>query len=361
MLESLHIQNYKLFKSFKIEGIPRILLLGGKNNCGKTSFLEAVFFLLDCLNSAMFMRHLEWRGLSVFENREKSLFAPAFHNFNLDDPMIFEYMISSSKKKLQYKFFPATEHFFDSDSKNIVEIQANPQLNPVNKHLGGVEISFWKEGKKSPKAAILRQETRGLRLINGGLLAKYNHRAIAVFLGSAAHGNMEEDAKIYGELDKTNKTEGLLEALQILEPKLKSLSIIPIGSAPALHGDTGLGQKMPLQLMGQGIGRLTSILLRVSEAKNGIVLIDELETGFHHSILPRIWESIARHAKAGNTQILATTHSRELLAGAVEGIPREMAKDLKYIRIDRKEDGFKRGEYDFEMLKTALESNYAVR
>ena len=34
MITDIHIQNFKLFKSFKLEKLPKILLVGGKNNSG---------------------------------------------------------------------------------------------------------------------------------------------------------------------------------------------------------------------------------------------------------------------------------------------------------------------------------------
>ena len=42
MLDSLHIQNYRLFKDLKIEKLGQVNLISGKNNCGKTALLEAL-------------------------------------------------------------------------------------------------------------------------------------------------------------------------------------------------------------------------------------------------------------------------------------------------------------------------------
>ncbi len=42
MLENIHIQNFRCFEDFKAEGFERINLIGGKNNSGKTCFLEGI-------------------------------------------------------------------------------------------------------------------------------------------------------------------------------------------------------------------------------------------------------------------------------------------------------------------------------
>jgi AAA15 family ATPase/GTPase len=38
----MKIKRYKCFKDFEVNGFKRINLIGGKNNIGKTAFLEAL-------------------------------------------------------------------------------------------------------------------------------------------------------------------------------------------------------------------------------------------------------------------------------------------------------------------------------
>lgn len=45
MYRSVHIQNFRCFRDFKIEDLARINLLAGKNNTGKTALLEALYIL----------------------------------------------------------------------------------------------------------------------------------------------------------------------------------------------------------------------------------------------------------------------------------------------------------------------------
>ncbi|MFP4099041.1 AAA family ATPase [Coleofasciculus sp.] len=46
MLRDLTIQNYRCFKNFHIDGLARVNLLVGMNNCGKTTLLEAVYLFV---------------------------------------------------------------------------------------------------------------------------------------------------------------------------------------------------------------------------------------------------------------------------------------------------------------------------
>ena len=357
MLKSIRIKNYKLFKDFSLKNLPQILLIGGKNNCGKTSVLESVFLPLDCADPAMFMKHLGWRGLNTLSNNAESLFAPAHHNFNLNQPIVFGYTINKSQKTLEYKFLPAMSTSF------IVEDKGNDIKFPkdLSKELGRVKISY-SSGGKNTHQAFLKHTATGLQLEGKPQeLIQHNEGTKCVFIHSNIPNTQDNYVRIYSELDRINNTTGIIQALQILEPNLKSLSLIELKNLPVLHGDIGIGKKIPLALMGHGIDHLVSILLSISDASDGVALIDDMESGFHYSFLPRMWKIIATYAKINNTQIIATTQSRELISGAKEGIPSELKDDFQYMRIERNENEFKAKTYDFELLSTALETDLAIR
>jgi len=44
-IKEIEIKNFKCFEDFKAEGFGRVNLIGGKNNVGKTAFMEA-----SCIN-----------------------------------------------------------------------------------------------------------------------------------------------------------------------------------------------------------------------------------------------------------------------------------------------------------------------
>ena len=45
MLERLHIKNFRALRDLEMDELARINLIGGRNNSGKTSLLEALFLL----------------------------------------------------------------------------------------------------------------------------------------------------------------------------------------------------------------------------------------------------------------------------------------------------------------------------
>ena len=47
MLRNLKLENYRSFDEYALGNLSRINLLVGKNDCGKTSILEAIHFLVS--------------------------------------------------------------------------------------------------------------------------------------------------------------------------------------------------------------------------------------------------------------------------------------------------------------------------
>src|SRR5579872_1316569 len=88
MITTMGIKNYKNFKNLQLSDVSRITLLGGRNNVGKTSLLEAIFLFYDPGDPGMFFRHLAWRGFQTATANPDTLFAPAFRNFDIEHQKI---------------------------------------------------------------------------------------------------------------------------------------------------------------------------------------------------------------------------------------------------------------------------------
>src|SRR5262249_1285242 len=123
----------------------------------------------------------------------------------------------------------------------------------------------------------------------------------------------DQDMKHFGELEAAKRQDEILPALQILEPRLKRLSLIPLSAEPVIDGDIGLPRLVPVAFMGDGVRRLLSIVLAIANASGGVVLIDEIENGLHYSVQKQVWQAIAKAARRLDVQVFATTHSWECL------------------------------------------------
>ena len=83
MYTSINVEGFRLFDSLKLEGLSRVNLLFGPNNCGKTSLLEAIYTHAFGLNFGAFMvvitaRQDEVIGILDFGEKVQGLFRDTF-------------------------------------------------------------------------------------------------------------------------------------------------------------------------------------------------------------------------------------------------------------------------------------------
>ena len=151
----------------------------------------------------------------------------------------------------------------------------------------------------------------------------------------------------------------LVEALRIIEPKLQNVIDSSANGMPIIWGDVGLSEMVPLYTMGEGMTRLARIILGMSSAPGGILLIDEIENGFHHSVQVKAWKAIACAAEQFDTQVFATTHSYECFENAVNALG---AEGFRFIRPRKTRDGGNEAVvYSSEMIDVAVRHYMEVR
>jgi AAA15 family ATPase/GTPase len=162
-------------------------------------------------------------------------------------------------------------------------------------------------------------------------------------------------------LQEIGKEFGVLASLQILEPRLTKLSVLATPTGPLIHGDIGLGRMVPVPMMGEGLGRLLTLLVATTASRHGLLMVDEIDTGLHYSVMADVWTALAKTAREAEVQVFATTHSWECLKAAHESFSRNGPHDLRVHRLDRTEEGIAATTYDREMLGVALSSGMEIR
>lgn len=367
MVTKLNIDGFKGFQQFEISRLSRITLLGGRNNVGKTSILEALFMFHDRLNPQMILRQFAWRGVGTIAFNPESMWAPIFYNYDLDRKINISVVVNESEEKMTVRFNP---HYVPSSIQaNIVPslIQANitsPGLKPKQIRTDqepepsyALDIIYDSKEMKNQTAHLL-MGVHGIGIYIDNAKMEQRH---ATFLAARGSVNPSEDAQKFGQLDIIGKQEKIIDFLRIIEPNLKSISSVAMGDISLIHGDIGLTRKIPVAYMGEGISRLLSIILAIATSRDGIVIIDECENGIHYSAMPKIWEAIALAARENNCQVIGTTHSYECLEAAYNGISGTLADDFSYIRIDRTRDKITAKCFDHDLLKVAIDTNMEVR
>ena len=105
------------------------------------------------------------------------------------------------------------------------------------------------------------------------------------------------------------------------------------------------------------------VAVALVSAKDSLLLIDEFESGLHHSVQELLWEKIFLYAKKWNIQVFVTTHSMDTVRTfhAVANRPENQGKG-RFFRLQRGRKGeIEAVTYDEEELSTAIEFDLETR
>jgi hypothetical protein len=184
----------------------------------------------------------------------------------------------------------------------------------------------------------------------------------AFFLSGRGRIPFEEEANLFGKLEIEKKQDILVQFLRIIEPNLKDIKVIYAFGKPILYGDLGGVRLLPLHIVGEGMVRLANLVLHIANAPKGVLLVDEIENGLHHSIHQKLWKTLAEVARNQDTQVFATTHSLECIKAAHRAFSEDGRYDLRVHRLQRsKEGGIQAVTYGQEALDAAFEIDLEVR
>ncbi len=346
MFRSIHIEGFRGITNLTIDNLDQVNIITGKNNAGKTAVLEAIFLLCAGVNPGLALVINAMRGL------ERIILEPETGSELPWDSLFLNYDTSSqikisgvdSKGKTREVFIkveqPKSAIIDPFAAKTVPEVLVT-DCNDSDAKRQRVELSLEKGGPKID--SVIPPLTR------------------AIFVGARRGSGSSDDATRYGRLE-IEKREGILvEALKVIEPRLSRVAVVARGGEAILYGDVGSGRLLPLPIMGEGMSRLATIIITLASTRDGVVLIDEVENGFHHTVLKAVWEVISQVARQLSVQVFATTHSLECVASAQKVFIDSTPYDLRVHRIDRSDGVYKIASYDQETIEAALSEGLEIR
>jgi len=362
MYNSFRIENFRCFKSLELEEIKSVNLIGGKNNSGKTVILEALFLHGGAYNPDLTLRINTFRGFGVvdvdFKNLEVSPWDSMFHNFDNTK----EISLDATFKDLNFR----QVHFrVIRDRNELLQIEnLISKFDPGEKDFNlapglaeVLEVESVEQDQEETFYMIFDQKGKRIRPYPKSLPFPivFEHCKLS------ASTELKELSERFSSLQIDKQENVLINALKTIEPRLKDITVVQLGKEGFLFGDIGAKKRVPLHLMGAGMVNLANYVLAIWSASNGVVLIDELENGFHHSVLPDVWKIIKKTAKKFNTQVFVATHSFENIMAAHNTFSKDKKYDFKFYRIEQGKLESRAVGYSQTTLELAIKNKFEVR
>lgn len=354
---SINIKNFRGIKDLEIEDFKNINLFVGKNNCGKTSILEAIFLSIGVSNPQLSIKIDSFRGITHDKNDD---FHFIFYNLNSTNTIDIktQFLYPNQYRQLLIKPIYLTSKK-NVDFSEVIDTDTS-SVSTSDRRISGINLIFSVKSLPKSKDKFLQSS---IEFKPGGLDIKapneYHEKHFGVFLNSR-----NITTELHTRLDKIIQKKEInkfINTLNIIDPRITGISL---GSRNMIYFDLGLDRLIPIQLMGDGIIRLLSILAAIANIENGVLLIDEIENGFHTSTLNLLWSSVKEVALAYNVQIFATTHSFECVKTYTESMqPDLLGNEIsRLFRIENEKNKLHRAiKYDSESLEASLESGWEIR
>ena len=354
MLKSLRIRNFRNLVDLKIDRLGRVNLFTGRNNSGKTTLLEAVYLMLG-FGHPIAAHHIKaFRGLDDEPGMSPIVvqdiaWRPMFYNLDTSGEIILsaEHISHGSLELTVSLGQPAT-----------LELETAQSSLPPGASVEDLLFLFQREGKPPVKNYLhVMQDKMQFHRIDDPL-------PFSVLFISSRSGGVQGDAEWFGKLQVKKQTDTVVDALKIVEPRLQNLEANPAGGMPMIWGDIGLSELVPLPVMGEGMTRVARLMLAICGAPGGVVLVDEIENGLHHEILPKVWQAVDTAAKRFDTQVFATTHSYECLEAACQALGTD---DFRLHRLEAgkgktsEERKIRCVTYEPDEIQAAIHHNFEVR
>ncbi len=312
LLTEIEIKQFKCFTGFKASGFKRVNLIGGKNNVGKTAFMEACYINVSSVN----VNTIITRIIDIKFARE---------NLNLINKT------TTSQKLLDATRIYAVESNLRSTSFFIIE---NNAVKEYNFNING--------------------ESKNINVNEFNITLERVNNILLIDNFGWTDNNL---VNAYQSIQKQDQENELNTFIREFDDSIESFKVI--GGKPQCKTN---GEYRDIVEFGDGLRHYVSIICALYACENGYLFIDEIDNGIHYTQLNRLWELILTLSKKINCQVFAITHSKEMLESFARIAEKLNDQDISYTRlVKNKQQEIKAVDMDYEMLLNSLAQGREVR
>ena len=340
-LEEFEVGKYRGIGKLSMKNVAKMNLIVGKNASGKTSLLEAIWLFYNRRNPRTL-----WH---VDLSRSGYAYTDPIAELGREGEISMNGIQGGSRHSYLATFQTFhTRHY----------ARRQKTLNPNSDELQVVgKLRVQLDAKDIGAESVETLHTRD------GLvrLPTLNRKVPSPLL--LPNSFLSRNSIRFSRIIKRSQKKSLMRQLRLILPLLKDVDIIVESDGdPYILGTTEAGESRKLEDMGGGMVRLFDCLVALYTSRNGIVCMDEIESGLHHTLLPKFLGSMRLLSEELNVQIFAATHSRECINAAIEAY-KDRPTDIRiYAMYHNNDEGhIKSVSYSGDELDAINSMNIEVR
>lgn len=341
-IDDINIVQFRGVKNLQLLNTSQINLLVGRNNSGKTSVLEAIELYCHPQDISQFA--LTSRG------RDRRFFLPSglplveailwLFPFNLNgsqedrEDIIITGLVN--REQVTVKAICREKLIIEPETRQIKWLKTFE--NHSSEEVRGLEITLEtnnsadKDGEVSSENFLLTDNSRLVKqktqpLIKTKMVTPIDHRVQPTSSKSLTKTIMSGDKH------------QIIQLLKLFDENIEGIEVLsPDGRYPVTYFKHKKMGHTPVAMYGDGVRRVLTIAYAVLQCRDGVLLIDEIETAVHAKLFEKFFEWLVNACKSYNVQLFATTHSLETI-DSILAADKESLENLVTYRLETKETG----------------------
>ena len=333
--KSIHIERFRRLENLRLDDLGTVNLLVGKNNSGKTSVLEALAVMSDPFSP------FSWIN-TAWERELKSARTPVLEVLNWMFPhksprlngyegsAIIEGVWSSGhplRMEANYHEFreltlqPGVAGDSESENEDPSEYAADLQIS-----MKGVASSILNTGRDIDDQ--ITHEFRGGRFhVTEEKMPQLPYQ----FVSPVSHRTSRQLLAAVDQVMADRSKGDVINLMKMLADDVDDIEIrSPQGQGAVIYLHHSKLGHVPLSVEGDGMRRALAFAAAAALAKNGVLLVDEVETALHPDALASIFRFLVQACRATGVQLFVSTHSLEAVDAMLASVGDDIGDLVAY-------------------------------
>lgn len=310
----INLTRFKKMSNNKLSELGKINIFVGPNNSGKTTLLEALYLLcnLNDINGLLTLSEMRLRGERI---------TTGYLNNLIDYNICIDGIFNSNRVTVGMKNVIDSQIDKKDDYISTIRIDTSitdahtTENNSFEMHM---YVDNPVENKYSKIVHICRNAYTSPFYIQKDFMREIYDDAIRV---------------------KHNGETVFSEIIRFIQENVDpTINNIILGSDDRFVVDSSKFSEKNVELYsyGAGVERIFEIALNVAYCRNGVLLIDEVDSGIHYSLLIEFTRFLQKLCNAFNTQLFITTHSKECVDAFVRNEYNN--QDVMYYKLSQNDE-----------------------
>lgn len=371
LLNDFEVQNFCGFENLQINHLGRVNLIVGRNSVGKSSLLEslwlyanagAVGIILDILRTHREINaRLLTRASDDIQTQEQEDLVNALLHLFYNRPKIEDLPVSIKMGSMQFpqNTFSLTLGWYSAQNHD-KSGRRQPMVTKNNINTPDVLLGLDNQYADQPQI---------ISTLENILRNRYLYFASKASDNNFIRVEGVDDAlisQLWGKVALTDLEDEIIKGLRIVSSQVDRVAVI---TNEARTGDPNSiivklqnsNIRVPLRTLGDGMSRVFGVILTLVNCKGGVLLIDEIESGLHYTVMVNLWKLILQIARRLNVQVFATTHSWDCVQAFQKATSEDQQEEGILIRLENKNDKVIAVIIDEETLETLTSMDLEVR